>query len=755
MPGKRGARALREHGLEKTDNEMEFTSWPQVGMINQKNYYTRVDEYRLGRNTLEITTDGFLKAIFADQQVRDYLKRDDQILVYRLQNEASRDRMTKEARDKDRARAHGADEMDIDDSTMQDDVDATADDSAIPASKTIIIHPGSQNLRIGFGSDVLPKTVPMCIARKSSRNESEDPDHPALPKRDPVADDEDAEVNRRFGKDFWKGFGAMSQDLKQRMRRKGKRIVPNCKEVAISFNKKNPPTSINEHNDYSHVDWTEIPQDSNAAPDAYTGQAALRIPDESKPRYKLKWPLRFGCFNEEDYDSPALLLQDFSQIIEDAIKTQLGITRLRDLAQYGCVFVIPDLYDKSYVNTALDLLFRDLGFGRVCFQQESLAASFGAGYPTCVIVDVGAQKTSICCVDEGMCIENSRINLRYGGFDVTQTFLKMLLVDHFPYSDINLNRRHDLLVAEEIKQKFCTMQVGDLNTQQFEFFLRAYDKPTLHFLFKAYDHILLAPMCLYRPDILGDVTDKVRGRRKLIPRSCDLYDGSPSDPVSAAQTAVLSQSPRNNDATALAVNGTSDAKSTSTPNPFEKSAAAALKSDAASTPQPNKSAASPGDAETSTPQPDNTTPALDGATSAPTQTANPLAEQLAQAAVRDRTIPIMSLDAAISLSIDNAAKGDDKKTRDFYGGILPVGGAVQVPGFLQFLEEELHEQVGAQKFRKEIMVAPPPREMSPEVLVWKGASVFGKLKVNDCWFSFLEWDRLGGRGLGYKCSWNY
>lgn len=42
MPGKRGARALREHGLEKTDNEMEFTSWPQVAMINQKNYYTYV-----------------------------------------------------------------------------------------------------------------------------------------------------------------------------------------------------------------------------------------------------------------------------------------------------------------------------------------------------------------------------------------------------------------------------------------------------------------------------------------------------------------------------------------------------------------------------------------------------------------------------------------------------------------------------------------------------------------------------------------
>lgn len=27
-------------GLERTDNDLENTSWPQVAMINQKNYYT-------------------------------------------------------------------------------------------------------------------------------------------------------------------------------------------------------------------------------------------------------------------------------------------------------------------------------------------------------------------------------------------------------------------------------------------------------------------------------------------------------------------------------------------------------------------------------------------------------------------------------------------------------------------------------------------------------------------------------------------
>ena len=56
---------------------MEMTSWPIVNPINQKNYYT------------------------------EYLKRDDQILAFRLQQEEARNRMTKQAKDRDRALAQG------------------------------------------------------------------------------------------------------------------------------------------------------------------------------------------------------------------------------------------------------------------------------------------------------------------------------------------------------------------------------------------------------------------------------------------------------------------------------------------------------------------------------------------------------------------------------------------------------------------------------------------------------------------------
>jgi actin-related protein 8 len=50
-------------------------------------------------------------------------------------------------------------------------------------SKVIVIHLGSQNLRIGLGSDALPKTVPMVIAWKSDQNESEQNGGEPKPKR--------------------------------------------------------------------------------------------------------------------------------------------------------------------------------------------------------------------------------------------------------------------------------------------------------------------------------------------------------------------------------------------------------------------------------------------------------------------------------------------------------------------------------------------------------------------------------------------
>src|SRR4051812_32487917 len=130
---------------------MEQTSWPVIQPINQKNYYV------------------------------DFLKRDEQFLAVRMQQEESRNKMVKQAKDRDRALANGRQvnedgDVEMDDEQDEEEGDEEEEDELSAGTKTIVVHPGGQNLRIGLASDLLPKSIPMVIARKAQQSESEEDD---------------------------------------------------------------------------------------------------------------------------------------------------------------------------------------------------------------------------------------------------------------------------------------------------------------------------------------------------------------------------------------------------------------------------------------------------------------------------------------------------------------------------------------------------------------------------------------------------
>ena len=519
------------------------------------------------------------------------------------------------------------------------------------------------------------------------------------------------------------------------MRSNKRRVLPNSKELIVNYNKRAEPETIREHNDPHRIDWTEIPSQPGDGPAFFTGKDALRIPDDSNPRYKLFWPLQHGWYNEEAYSDKKDIFNDISAIIEEAIKKELNLRRKRDWSQYGCVFIVPDIYEKRYVVQSLEMLIRDFGFSKVAFIQESLAATFGAGYVQACVVDVGAQKTSICCVEEGMCIESSRVNLKYGGADVTETFIKMMLYDHFPYADINLRRRYDFLLAEELKAKFCTMNESDISPQLFEFHLRASGQDTRKYTFKTYDEVLLAPQGFFQPTLFENA-HKLEGRRKLIEPSMDLYDGGPNDPVSSAQSAVIALIAPTVPGDGFA-NG--EAPSTISIPTSSKLAPGAI---------PKLSDLDRASASAvGTPAPD------DDDTPMPVGESGTTADMLASS-LRDDVLPVIPLDTAILTSINYGARSEERRTRDFLGSVMVIGGGSQVPGFYAFLEDRLKELRPG--FAKDILIGTAPRELDPQGVVWKGGSVFGKLRgTNDSWIGRTEYDRLGARVLPYKCMWSW
>jgi actin-related protein 8 len=377
------------------------------------------------------------------------------------------------------------------------------------------------------------------------------------------------------------------------------------------------------------------------------------------------------------------------------------LTRRKDWAQYSCVYIIPDLYERQYVTSALEMLLHQFGFGRVCFIQESLAATFGSGYSTSCIVDIGAQKTSICCVEEGMCIENSRINLKYGGADITETFIKMMLFDHFPYEEINLRRRYDFLLAEELKQKFCTMNEADISVQLYDFHLRASGQDTRKYAFKTYDEVMLAPLGFFQPTIF-ETSHKLRNRRKLIDRSYDLYDGAPNDPISTAQLAIYDAITASGPGEDPSVANGGTAQMTTRhqqQNHNQQQPFNPLHRITADENTPRSSVAnSPGpEAGNNTPQ-----PPIPGSTPPPNTTANgtnpipppnPHKAKHILAAHNDTLLPIYPLELAILTSISNAAPeleiASERKTRDFLSGIMLIGGGSLTPGLHGVLEDRL------------------------------------------------------------------
>ena len=123
--------------------------------------------------------------------------------------------MVKEAKDRDRARARAGDDLDV---TMDLDEEGNTDEaegaSSTPGDKIIVIHPGSQNLRIGLASDAIPRTVPMVIARKWKCSESEENGGEPAPKRTKLDDGSYAEPEKMFApeacksRELYAGSGA-------------------------------------------------------------------------------------------------------------------------------------------------------------------------------------------------------------------------------------------------------------------------------------------------------------------------------------------------------------------------------------------------------------------------------------------------------------------------------------------------------------------------------------------------------------------
>ncbi|GJJ75622.1 actin-related protein 8 [Entomortierella parvispora] len=654
--------------------------------------------------------------------------------------------------------------------------------SSDAGKKIIVIHPGSKFLKIGRASDAYPIVIPHCIARRM-RKPAVVPTTPKETKQEaaptettstetttvtdgvegapvPEGDVEKKEEEESNGMDVdvdedeeheheTKEIDVVNDqylqiieyDLKQRMKAAKRRPVPNAKVQVRSFNSSTRPERILDHNDPYKVEWT----DPAAEGEYIIGQKALNLPPGKNHTFKLRWPVVGGKLNDLDYPSPRVVVADLETIWTKVIEDDLGIDH-KNFRKHYALLVIPDLYSKVYVTELVGMLLRSMQFKGVMVQQESVCASFGAGVSAACVVDIGAEVTKVACVEDGICIPNSRAVLKYGGDDITRCFSALVRRTGFPYQELDLAQTYDWRLMEELKEKWCTMNEADLTVQVYSFFVRKPEKQTEKYQMKVYDEVALSPMCLFFPGVIRRWIEE----REIAPTFAKLtnYEDINED---APAISLVNQNTKKTVATASAAAAAAVAAAARSGTPT-----LTANGEEAGTPQVGTpSAATP----VQTPAPSAVAPVAPVAPVVPAVVPFPLEPsvtttdkswEIAGTIGKDHFSSLVALDVVVAQSISNC--GSEERSKKLYGSIILVGGGGMVKGFDRVLEDRLFQALPATLTTVEkVEVLPSPREMDPRLLVWKGASVLGKLETaNELWIKPLEWELMGRKVLRDK-----
>lgn len=354
---------------------------------------------------------------------------------------------------------------------------------------------------------------------------------------------------------------------------------------------------------------------------------------------------------------------------------------------YRAVLVVPDSFDKNHIKEMMNILLCKLGFSSAIIHQESVSSVFGCGLSAACVVDVGDEKTSICCVEDGLVIPSSRLWLQYGGRDITRSFYWLLRRVSFPYKECDINNRLDVLLLHELKETFCHLSQDIVGGQVHEFQVhRPFDTPRSYQL-KIGDEAIEAPMGMFFPQLFGIVGEK------LVFTKDHQYD----DPEDLYDDRYLLESQRGQD-------------------------------------QSSKSSGSKAGPNTESVQ----DPDQDLSTAI--KTGNKQMKLVSEKS--------LGLDQAILHSISCCPTEETK--RKMYSSVLLIGGGFMFNGAQSALQSRLQAKLPAshRKLVDQVEVIARPKEMDPRTICWKGGAVLSILdSAQELWISQREWISIGVRVL--------
>ncbi|KAH8872128.1 Actin-related protein 8 [Schistosoma japonicum] len=288
------------------------------------------------------------------------------------------------------------------------------------AENVVIIEPGSFHLRIGRAVEISPKRFPHCIARKPKPGVPPCVE-PVINRKKPTFDSQSLQESVNTIRSFVNTLFNLGNSS-------GSSVLPMVTPSKLEHS---------EIEDTKLFEWecnTPSDQEFYALNDAFNCGF--------KNGYHISWPMRYGFLTTSaNYTS---VLQDLEDIWSTALEKHVGIPR-SNLSTYRAILVISDVYKRNEIRHLIYLLLNRLKFGRVFVHQASVCATYGIGLPTACVINIGEQKTSVCCVEDGVAHTETRVILPVGRSDVLRVFHSFVLPSGFCNKDgciVDINYQH-------------------------------------------------------------------------------------------------------------------------------------------------------------------------------------------------------------------------------------------------------------------------------------------------------------------------
>lgn len=554
----------------------------------------------------------------------------------------------------------------------------------IQSTTIVVIHPGSSALKIGRATDHFPHSIPHVIARKIT-NEDFHPKryNPLLRKRSTSHESEEK-----------RGYGFKSaKNLLQAIRiSSGYRKPKISTNEVTSYNSNVYPVTIDNDDNGSH--WTDVSE----IPDVLFGEQVLNL-QPSAP-YHCRWPIRHGQLNLHGGvgGSPTSIAEDLTALWGRAIETVLDIP-VKDLNHYRAVLLVPDNFKRSDVKLMVEVILNRLNFSCVIPCQESVCGAFGSGLPSACVIDVGAEKTSICCVEDGLSLPASRMTLNYGGNDITRCFHELLEMTNFPYRTVDVSDPFDIQLLQELKETYCHLSLEIPPGHVHEFQVMRPNEQTMSYKIKLGDEPILAPVAMFVPDLLGIVDER------LIETFPEVQEHDAED---LTDDRYLLEK-RDLDSKKGKENIETDSQQQQQSQEY-----------IALTQQ---------------------------------QSTNDRDQQSKLEALKYHG---MALDEAVMFCIEQCTNTETK--RKMYSTVLLIGGGMNFKGADEFLLKRLQARLPAhyQYVKEQMEVINRPKENDPRTACWKGGAVLSILDSSqELWISRKEWNQYGVRILRERCAFQW